>query len=240
MQDYYAIVQSERLIIVIVGKQSHFQSVDANVHLQERSSIFLKEIAMLPRTIAIAFLFCFLQHSRSRRNARLSDLARPVYRRAFCRWLLAAAVGNQPHRPRFPIAFQQCEETGRIENFKVAGGLSDKAVAGRGGFQRQRRLESHRRRRLLPGRQARSEIGKISRRSRQLLRRRPGERRLSLHAIGRAGDGERSQQRSAAAPTRTAGTTSTRPIKCTTPATCTKRPWRIFWPRASGAFWTWP
>ncbi len=33
-----------------------------------------------------------------------------------------------------PLAFQLCEETGRIENFKVAGGLSDKNWAGMFGF----------------------------------------------------------------------------------------------------------
>src|SRR3954453_20663394 len=33
-----------------------------------------------------------------------------------------------------PMAFQMCEETGRIENFKVAGGLSDKNWAGMFGF----------------------------------------------------------------------------------------------------------
>jgi hypothetical protein len=33
-----------------------------------------------------------------------------------------------------PVSFQMCEETGRIENFKVAAGLSDKKWTGKFGF----------------------------------------------------------------------------------------------------------
>src|SRR3972149_6801657 len=33
-----------------------------------------------------------------------------------------------------PASFRMCDQTGRIENFKVAGGLSDKKWTGRVGF----------------------------------------------------------------------------------------------------------
>ena len=79
-----------------------------------------------------------------------------------------------------PYAFKMCEETGRIDNFAVAGQAEGGEVP-RHLLQRLGRLQGDRRGRLRPGDPARSGTRQVPRRPDRQDRRRPGAGRLPLH-----------------------------------------------------------
>lgn len=88
---------------------------------------------MLPRMLAIAFCVC-LQAFFARAETRdypISPVPFTDVKFADGFWTPRMETNRTS---TIPFAFQQCEETGRIENFKVAGGLSDKKWQGGAGF----------------------------------------------------------------------------------------------------------
>ena len=133
-----------------------------------------------------------------------------------------------------PSAFQKCEETGRMDNFALAGGSDPGRAQGRLPVRRHRRVQGHRGRLLLPGHASRSRTGPVPRPGHRPDRRRPGGRRVPVHLPHQ--------------PLRPAGTLdghgavgeAEQPRACTIAGTCTKPRWRITRPRASGRCSTWP
>jgi uncharacterized protein len=100
---------------------------------QKRSSIFIKESAMLPRTIAISLFFCSYATFvlSENRDYPITPVPFTDVHFADCFWQPRLETNRTS---TVPYAFRQCEETGRIENFKVAGKLSDKTWQGDAGF----------------------------------------------------------------------------------------------------------
>ena len=87
----------------------------------------------MPRTITITVLFCLCAIF-----ARAETLDYPITPVPFtdvhfadCFWQPRLETNRVS---TIPYEIQKCEETGRIENFKIAGGLSDKAWQGEAGF----------------------------------------------------------------------------------------------------------
>lgn len=88
---------------------------------------------MLPRAIAISFLvgfFAILAHAETH-DYPISPV--PFTEVHFTDGFWRPRLETN-RNSTIPYAFKQCEETGRIENFKVAGKLSDKSWQGEAGF----------------------------------------------------------------------------------------------------------
>ena len=88
---------------------------------------------MLPRTIAIAVVlgFCAAFVRAETQDYPITPVPFTEVHFTDSFWLPRLETNRTS---TIPYAFQKCEETGRIENFKVAGGLSDKTWQGEAGF----------------------------------------------------------------------------------------------------------
>jgi DUF1680 family protein len=88
---------------------------------------------MLPRTIAFFFLFslCAIFAGAETHDYPITPV--PFTEVHFTDGFWQPRLETN-RTSTIPYAFRQCEETGRIENFKVAGKLSDKSWQGEAGF----------------------------------------------------------------------------------------------------------